>query len=565
MRVQEVVDELQQHKEDNNRRFEHMLEMMEKRFQLMETNFREMLTHAPKSVLDANSAETSSQSHHGAPFSSLHVDDSRAVLKFVKTEIPKFEGKEPNTWIFKAALFFRIHHVPDNLKMELVGLRMEGAVADWYQWVFNSGRVNSWEEFTVAVNQRFGPSKYKDVRGVLSKLVQTGCLSEYIADFQKLMNQVSNISDDLLMTFFISGLLPDLQGAIQLRGPSSLHQAMQLAIAYDSHHGELRSSVTHHQKKPFFRSNTVSTMDKPVLGPSLALPAPSSLPVRKLSPEEMQKKRELGICYTCDAKWTTKHRCPAKMLILIGEPEDSEGEGEEEIVWGKPETEGVRVDAALHSLSGHDAKSLVLLAVVKDKKVQVLIDSGSSHNFINKALAEELHLPMLKGTKMRVFMGNGDFLLCDKKCSQVSLFIQGHYFSTDLHVVELTDLSIILGIHWLVSLGRVTQNYSDLSMEFSWQNQKVFLKDIPSQKELATSSSGTAVCNALSLQETAPVSTEVSPDLLLLKNTISVDLWNILVHCQKVFEIPRSLPPFRDMEHAIHLVDASQTVKVKPY
>ncbi|XP_061345700.1 uncharacterized protein LOC133291454 [Gastrolobium bilobum] len=454
--------------------------------------------------------------------------DDRGSLRFMKMEIPSFEGQDPNNWIFKSELFFRLQQTPDHLKVQIAGLKMNSAAGDWFQWIFNSGTVQTWEEFTTTVRQRFGSSHYRDVRGVLAKLTQNGSLADYMREFQRLLNQVHDLSDNLLMVLFISGLQPDLQGAIQLHWPTSLHQAMQLALAYDTHHSDLRSSFTNHTnhtKKPFHRPHSPIKIDKPTplaiqSSHTLALPAPPTVPVRKLSPEEIRQKRELGICFTCDEKWTAKHRCKAKMMLLIGEVEDSGEEQEEEIVWGLEETKGTRIDATLHSLSGsNNPRSIQLKASIANQVVNVLVDSGSSYNFIRRKLAEELQLPMTKSSKMRVFMGSGEFLLCDRKCPNVKLQIQGHGFITNLWVIELSDLNVILGMHWLTQLGKVTHDYNNLSMVFIWQGIPIKLSGCQQQGEESLTARMQGDCHTLSLQ---PIEEAQAKEIAYLGHVVTV-------------------------------------------
>ncbi|XP_061340171.1 uncharacterized protein LOC133286737 [Gastrolobium bilobum] len=567
MKLQELAEEFTQYREQNNKRMEQLFATMETRFQDMQNTLRD-------SVLSSQGTSSDNHSHNlGSPAQRIvhnhttNNEDPRSVLKFIKPEIPKFDGKDPHIWIFKTELFFKIQQVPEQLKMELVGLRMEGVAADWFQWLFSSGTIQLWEQFVRAIKERFGPSTYKDVRGVLAKLMQSGSLSDYMAEFQKLMNQVTNIKDELLMTFFVAGLHSELQGAVQLRWPTSLHQAMQLAVAYDSHHCELRSSFQNQPKKFVPRSNIKVTSDKVHSNPSPSVSASSSsLPVKKMSSDALAKKRELGLCYVCDEKWSKTHRCKSQMLVMIVDCEESDGESEEEIIWQKEGTKDTSLDAALHSLSGRaDAKSLVLLAELGKGKVKILVDSGSSHNFIQRSLVEELQLPMVKTNRMRVFMGNGEFLICDKKCLQVKMVIQGHTIVTDLYVLDLCTLNIVLGMQWLVTLGRVTHNYGELSMEFTWNNKLILLRGIIPQQHQQVVYGEDSQCHALAVQEQQVEQSAIDPALLHIQDKIPTALWPVLLQYQKVFELPKALPPCRDLTHAIPLVDESQAVKVRPY
>ncbi|XP_061368625.1 uncharacterized protein LOC133311583 [Gastrolobium bilobum] len=100
-------------------------------------------------------------------------------------------------------MYFRLQQVPEHLKISLVGLRMEGVASEWYQWIFLSNRVNSWPEFAFAVKEHFGSSDYYDLKGLLSKLSQQGSLFDYVREFESLINQVTEFSDDQLMSLLL--------------------------------------------------------------------------------------------------------------------------------------------------------------------------------------------------------------------------------------------------------------------------------------------------------------------------------------------------------------------------
>ncbi|XP_061369480.1 uncharacterized protein LOC133312325 [Gastrolobium bilobum] len=579
MRVQDLAEECASHRLEFHQRLDQISESIEARFAAIDARLRDFMSHSPPTT----SHESLNRPH--VPFD-LH--DQRSALKSMKLEIPIFLGHDPNNWIFRTESYFRMHQVPDNLKRQLAGLRMEGSAGPWFQWVFSSGTVQIWEEFVKAVRERFGDPDHRDSRGVLSKLTQTGSLQDYMREFERLMNQVTGMNDDLLMTIFVSGLQPEIRGAIELHWPTTLHQAMRLALAYSAHHAELRSSFHTSQKKSFVRSNsqtnytvtqppdmqtTSNGSSVPSLPPISSIPAlPSTetsttrLPVRRLSNEDLQRKRDLGICYTCDERWTSKHRCKAKMLLLIGEPEDTQMEQEEEIVWGMEQRNESRVDAALHSLSGTgNPRSLQLLASLKGKKVEVLVDSGSSHNFVRHQFVDELQLPIIRISKMRVFMGNGDFLLCNAKCPNVKLSIQGQEFTVDLWVVDLNLLIVVLGMQWLSQLGRVTHDYAGMSMEFAHKGSQVKLVGLQQSGVPNESLPSEASCCLLSQQVMGKDLEQVPSELLKLKDVVSPLLWPILLKFKAVFDMPSSLPPARDMDHMIVLLEGSKPVNVKPY
>lgn len=69
------------------------------------------------------------------------------------------------------------------------------------------------------------------------------------------------------------------------------------------------------------------------LGPlraSLALPAPANkaiVPMQRLSPTQMKKIRDKGLCYNCDKKWALRHKYNVAKLFIM--ECDNSGDDEE--------------------------------------------------------------------------------------------------------------------------------------------------------------------------------------------------------------------------------------------
>ena len=61
--------------------------------------------------------------------------------------------------------------------------------------------------------------------------------------------------------------------------------------------------------------------DGSVVAPSL--PQPTSL-----TPQQLEEKREKGLCYSCDSKYTKGHKCVEKKLFYIDCEEEEEKEQE---------------------------------------------------------------------------------------------------------------------------------------------------------------------------------------------------------------------------------------------
>lgn len=135
----------------------------------------------------------------------------------------------------------------------------------------------------------------------------------------------------------------------------------------------------------------------PALGLLLTPPKPPSIPFKRLLSEELALRRENGLCFKCYEKFSRGHKCASKLFLLIAEDDDSspqdlllsievcdEGQGNEPFP----------TQISLHTLSGHMApETLRLLGHLNGQLVWILINRGSTHNFIQECLVLALGLP----------------------------------------------------------------------------------------------------------------------------------------------------------------------------
>ncbi|KAG5009954.1 hypothetical protein JHK87_018469 [Glycine soja] len=71
---------------------------------------------------------------------------------------------------------------------------------------------------------------------------------------------------------------------------------------------------------------------------------------------------------------------------------------------------------------------------IKNTRLTILIDSGSTHNFLQARVAQFLNLPVETTRPLRVLIGNGSVLDCNQHCPDTQLSIQGHSFPVTFHI-----------------------------------------------------------------------------------------------------------------------------------
>lgn len=102
---------------------------------------------------------------------------------------------------------------------------------------------------------------------------------------------------------------------------------------------------------------------------------------------------------------------------------------------------------SLHALLGHSIpQTLRVLGHLPKNLVAVLVDSGSTNNFIQDKIAKQLGLTLKPAQSFQVLVGNGEELQCSTICSNVGLQLGPYQFRVYLFVVPLRGAEIVLGV-----------------------------------------------------------------------------------------------------------------------
>lgn len=114
------------------------------------------------------------------------------------------------------------------------------------------------------------------------------------------------------------------------------------------------------------------------------------------------------------------------------------------------------------------------------KSLHVLIDSGSTHNFMDKRIADLLGCKLQPTGRTKVSITDRSKIGVCGKIEKFKWQFQGHHFQADFMVISLGCHDIVLGMQWLHTLGPITWDFQELQMQFKWGRKKVLLHGIKS-------------------------------------------------------------------------------------
>ena len=97
--------------------------------------------------------------------------------------------------------------------------------------------------------------------------------------------------------------------------------------------------------------------------------------------------------------------------------------------------------------------------MVGKRQLLILVDSGSSTNFIRADLAKELKCSTEEIPAATVTVANGGTLPCTTQVPNLQWFCQGQTFNTQLKVLPLGTYDIILGMQRLETMSPMWEDW----------------------------------------------------------------------------------------------------------
>ena len=112
--------------------------------------------------------------------------------------------------------------------------------------------------------------------------------------------------------------------------------------------------------------------------------------------------------------------------------------------------------------------------------VIVLVDSGSTHNFLQEEVANKIGLLPDKLGQLDVRGASGEKLSSPRKCYGVQLRLQGIPIVADFYILQLEGYKVVVGAQWLQTLGPILWDFRKLQMQFSLEGKFVCLSSLSS-------------------------------------------------------------------------------------
>ncbi|KAL0548958.1 hypothetical protein IC582_013436 [Cucumis melo] len=531
-------------------------------------------------------------------------ENSNDRSKFKKVEMSVFTGEDPESWLFRAERYFQIHKLTESEKMLVSTICFDGPAPNWYRAQEEREKFVSWTNLKERLLIRFQSTKEGTVFGRFLRIQQETTVEEYRNLFDKLVAPLSDLEDRVVEETFMTGLFPWIRAEVILCRPKGLAGMMRTAQLVEDREilrnaanlsgyagGKSSTPTSTGTKYHYYQQNKENKTNTPFPIRTITRKSPNSGETRKegtskrLPDAEFQLRREKGLCFKCNEKYSADHKCKMReqrelrMFVVSGNNEELEIVEETEADTAELRTVEVQpqttacVELSINSVVGlNDPGTMKVRGTLQGKEVVILIDCGATHNFVSEKLVTALQLPIKETAHYGVILGSGTTIQGKGICESVEVQMEDWTVKEDFLPLELGGVDVILGMQWLYSLGVTVCDWKNLTLTFYDNKKKICIKGDPSLTKARVSLKNLVKtweehdhgylieCRSMGIEIAEPITLHKEE-----KGEIEEKLLPILDQFNDIFEWPEKLPPRRSIEHQIHLKEGTNPVNVRPY
>jgi hypothetical protein len=217
---------------------------------------------------------------------------------------------------------------------------------------------------------------------------------------------MEGMSNDLFRECFINGLKDEICVDVLMSHSHIWLEATQRAK-------ESQHILSSQNLKPSF---------PPPPKPTIFSPPATPLKIQNLTRAEMVERQLKGLCYNCGDKYFPGNKCKEQNIFMVVTEDLSKEDvvvlTMEELTLPSdltPSSDPPNVDPmiSLNSLTSFSAtQTLKLSGYIKNRKVIILVDSGSTHNFIFLCISQEVNFYISSINNFQTMISNGGSMKC---------------------------------------------------------------------------------------------------------------------------------------------------------
>jgi hypothetical protein len=223
---------------------------------------------------------------------------------------------------------------------------------------------------------------------------------------------------------------------VKVKQPRTLLDAIRVARLVEERTQLQRKSTS------AFRTTGVTAHQKHNPNTSVGLlgPPPITKPnqtsprgFKRITSQEAKDRRARGLYFYCDEKFILGHKCQRPHLFIKDNPTGDELQVDD-TVEELPDMKPI-LKISFHAISRtNHPQTIKVIGKLKNQDIIVLIDGGSTHNFLDQSVVLRLGLPVTRDKKFRVMVANHEKIECSGRCLGLTMIIQGCTIQTVFYV-----------------------------------------------------------------------------------------------------------------------------------
>ena len=302
---------------------------------------------------------------------------------------------------------------------------------------------------------------------------------------------------------FMNGLLPEIRVELRPLQPYGLGHLMEMAQRVEDRNLAMRAACEPNGPNGPKSTKMLSSANRGEwkIGENFQTRAVAvgektmsqrrEIPIKRLTESELQARREKGLCFKCEEKFSPGHHCKKELQVLLVHEDEEEDDNQfDDKATEEPALIELKdaMELSLNSVVGLTTPgTMKIKGTIGSKEVIILVDSGATHNFLSLELVQQLALPLTTTTSYGVMMGTGISVKGKGICRGVCISMQGLTVVEDFLPLELGNTDVILGMPWLGTLGDVKVNWKMLTMKIKMGKAVIVLKGDPSLSRIEVS------------------------------------------------------------------------------
>ncbi len=499
----------------------------------------------------------------GVSSSPLTMEVAReATRPLHKLDVPKPQefcgrrsAKEVDNFLFAVEQYLQVTGVREEaMKVSTAAMFLRDVAMLWWRRRADDVKrgavpITTWVQFQTELRKQFFPAFAKDdARARLRRLTQKGDVREYVREFSELLLEVPDLSNEDSLFTFLDGLKPWAKMELQRRGVQSLNEAIAQAEALI----EFKTQPTAPKAQASKQGKGGGAKSGHKGGTKGSNLSSSSGGASQAKGKGVAQGTSTISCYICNGPHKVKD-CPLRGKIASMAVEE------------KQETDQRMGSLSLNALKAKGPRGLLYAPICIGGHIfQALIDTGATDFFVDLATAKRLNLK-IEHDEHTFKAVNSAEVATSGTSKDVEIQFGAWTGRVTAVVAPIDDYEVVIGMSLLTQLQAMIKPDSDVVVVLNPSGACVVpgkrVKGTP-QRVLSTMQLAKGLRRGLptyiaSLQE----------EELLEGEEIPAPIEGVLTEFGDVMppELPKQLPPKREIDHRIDLVHGARPPAQAPY